>query len=350
MVSEIVTAVKTAWRQQQKNLSPRPKDAPVPSKVHFIFGLKEQTDAFPFAFFLNIISAAVQIAPDEIVMSYHNEPEGIWWKAVKELCRMKLVEIPTHTVYGAELKHFAHRADIVRLNTLLEEGGIYFDIDVIIMKPFDDLRVDNPGMVMGEQLHPHDLQKAYGLCNAVMLSAPNSSFVKRWMTHYKDFKDGEWDAHSVALPIKLARRHPGDIKVLERPNTFFLPLYTEGGLQELFIDNYYDISNNYASHLWDTFSYGMLRGVTPSMIVDDAEGVKETTYMRMVRQGLPKELRDTLHAATKGAAEETVGGIKVIPGEYALCRDLHVLRNRVKEIGMSCGRRRRQSRKLKQLI
>ena len=53
------------------------------NKVHFIFGLKEQTDAFPFAFFLNIISAAVQIAPDEIVMSYHNEPEGIWWKAVK---------------------------------------------------------------------------------------------------------------------------------------------------------------------------------------------------------------------------------------------------------------------------
>ena len=33
MVSEIVTAVKTAWRQQQKNLSPRPKDAPVPSKA-----------------------------------------------------------------------------------------------------------------------------------------------------------------------------------------------------------------------------------------------------------------------------------------------------------------------------
>ena len=37
---------------------------------------------------------------------------------------------PPEEIFNNKLNHFAHKADIVRLQKLIEHGGIYLDIDV----------------------------------------------------------------------------------------------------------------------------------------------------------------------------------------------------------------------------
>jgi hypothetical protein len=46
----------------------------------------------------------------------------------------------------------------------------------------------------------------YGLCNAVMLSARNSSFVRLWIDHYAQAYDPAiWSMHSVKLVRKVSK-------------------------------------------------------------------------------------------------------------------------------------------------
>jgi hypothetical protein len=42
-------------------------------------------------------------------------------------------------VFGRPVSHYAHRADVVRLQVLEEFGGIYLDLDLISLKPVDHL-------------------------------------------------------------------------------------------------------------------------------------------------------------------------------------------------------------------
>ena len=43
------------------------------------------------------------------------------------------------SVYGNEVKHYAHRADVLRLKLLYEHGGIYLDLDMVALRSFDPL-------------------------------------------------------------------------------------------------------------------------------------------------------------------------------------------------------------------
>ena len=37
-------------------------------------------------------------------------------------------------IYGNEIEHFAHKADVIRLEVLRDYGGIYLDTDVLVIK------------------------------------------------------------------------------------------------------------------------------------------------------------------------------------------------------------------------
>ena len=115
---------------------------------------------------------------------------------------------PPDEVFGRPLRHYAHQADIVRLKSLLKTGGIYLDIDTICCRSFDDLLV-HP-CVLGLQRDP--IGVCDGLCNAVILSEPGSTFLQEWFDSYRSFRaDGcgqYWDEHSVRVPWRLAQITP----------------------------------------------------------------------------------------------------------------------------------------------
>jgi len=62
---------------------------------------------------------------------YEHLPTGPWWDLIEpHLTPVKTV-VP-ETYLGRELKHFAHRADVLRLLAMKHSGGIYLDIDMFV--------------------------------------------------------------------------------------------------------------------------------------------------------------------------------------------------------------------------
>jgi len=83
---------------------------------------------FSFVHYLAVISALRVNADFSARLYYHYEPSGPYWDAVQKHIELVKVPIPTE-IYGNPVRHYAHKADIIRLQMLLTHGGIYLDMD-----------------------------------------------------------------------------------------------------------------------------------------------------------------------------------------------------------------------------
>ena len=89
----------------------------IPNIIHFVFGLKEQTEEFLFPYYLSVLSASKVNDPDKIYFYYHYEPYGYWWERLKNIKKIvfERVELPTH-IGNKIIKKTAHRADKIRMD------------------------------------------------------------------------------------------------------------------------------------------------------------------------------------------------------------------------------------------
>jgi len=124
----------------------------IPNQFHFVFGLKEDFGGKPFNIlhYLAIKSAYDLNKPDAMYFYYTYEPSGEYWDKAKSYLTLVQVEAPTE-IFGNPITHVAHKADIIRLQALYENGGIYMDMDTICVKSFEPLL--NEKTVLGIRLH-----------------------------------------------------------------------------------------------------------------------------------------------------------------------------------------------------
>jgi mannosyltransferase OCH1-like enzyme len=261
----------------------------IPNIIHFVYGLKEQTEEFDLYKYIAIKSAHDINNPDKIYFYYYYEPYGYWWNKIKQFIIAEKIN-PPEEIYGNKIYHYAHQADIIRLQKLIERGGIYLDIDTICLKSFEDL-LDND-FVMGSQTNS-DNTKIYGLCNAVILCKPNSYFARKWLETYTTFRskgrDEYWDEHGVLMPLELSKIYVNDILILNY-NSFFYPLWYDihNSIfnENIDVEEYKKIIlNNYCIHLWDTYSNSYLKTLTENIIF-----TKNTIYNIISRKFLKNKI------------------------------------------------------------
>jgi hypothetical protein len=239
----------------------------IPKILHYCFGMSAGGGGKPWSLvhYACLKSAVERIKPTEVFLYCEFEPTGPWWDLSRELVKVERIQAPRE-IFGNPVAHFAHRADIVRLEKLLGLGGIYLDADVFVHKPFDDLLGHRT--VLGRQVVN---QKDLGLCNAVILAEPQASFLKRWHSEYRSFRstghDIYWDEHSVQLPNKLSKQFPGEVTVLP-PFAFFWPTFEPADLALIFASrNPIDLSPAYATHLWESLAWERyLEHLTPRRV------------------------------------------------------------------------------------
>jgi len=251
----------------------------IPNTFHFCYGFTEDFGGKPFSLvhYLAIKSAYEVNKPNAIYFYYKFMPEGEWWERAKEIITLKHVE-PPNEVLGNKLYHVAHKSDVWRLRTLIENGGIYMDLDTICVKPFTHL-LDNK-FVIGRQ----GRWRKMGLCNAVMMAEKNSEFIRIWLNEYKSFRskghDKYWAEHSVALPLSLSIKYP-DLLHIEEYYCFHYPLYYPLSLKKMFRYNFkYDRA--YCHHLWENGSW---EKYLKNLTIDYIKSV-DTTYNRIARRFL----------------------------------------------------------------
>jgi hypothetical protein len=233
----------------------------IPKILHFCFGFSPTGGQWGLVHYACIKSAIERIDPQQAFLYFEHPPSGAFWDLTAKLVDFQEVSAP-RTIFGRELTHYAHRADVFRLEKLIENGGIYLDCDVFVHRQFDDLL--NNSVVLGQQ-------EGGGLCNAVMLAEPGARFLRRWYGEYRSFRskghDRFWSEHSVTVPFKLAQAHPSELTILD-PEAFFLPSWEREGLATLFGSNQPIGSGGaYANHLWESQAWlPYLCDLTPARV------------------------------------------------------------------------------------
>jgi len=210
-----------------------------------------------------VASAVQRLNPEKVFLYYAHEPTGAWWRQTRRLVTPVRIEAPTE-IFGQPLAHVAHRADVVRLQKLIEHGGIYLDADVFVQRSFDDLL--DFSTVLGREGE----EREYGLANAVILAEPDAPFLRRWMEEYRTFRskgrDRYWSEHSVEVPARLAQAHPEEITILSH-KAFFWPLWTDAHLEWLFDRaDPIDMEGIYANHLWEAQAWSRIEFLTPGQV------------------------------------------------------------------------------------
>ena len=230
----------------------------IPHVVHFVFGLEEQREPFHFVHHLSIESCRRVLAPDIIYFHYKHLPWGPWWEEVAPHVQLHEVSLASEVSeadysFGAvpATYRYAHHADFIRLDALIEHGGIYADIDTLFVRPFRPDLFDHPFVIGAEPpvVHERTGEPLPSLCNAVLMAEPGSTFARAWRERMGDALDGTWSNHSGFLSMALSEEMPHAVHV-EPAVTFFSFPADAHGMFQLFEERHPVPAEALSIHLW----------------------------------------------------------------------------------------------------
>ncbi|KAM0787013.1 hypothetical protein ACM66B_006281 [Microbotryomycetes sp. NB124-2] len=310
--------------------SPSPQSRQlVPPYVHYVFGLSEDFGGKPFSFihYVCLMSALVKLKPLKIYMHHVHEPTGFYWNEIKlAIDRSKTTELvlvkqrDVDQVFGNPVEHYAHKADVLRLEALRDYGGVYLDVDVLVLKDLAPLYKHATVMGMESQPDTDPRLPPSGLCNAVILSRPFSPFISRWMETYRTFSKDKWAKHSVTTPWDLAQAYPSEVSVLNK-FAFFWPIWHDDHLRLVHRSLSYPFHSKpshlaptshsqFTYHLWESVAYDRyLSPYDPDRVHNigskrgqerEEDGASdENSFSREVRQYVGQEMRQRWREAKK---------------------------------------------------
>ncbi len=264
----------------------------IPNSLHFIFGLSENFGGKPWSLchYLAVKSALEVNNIEKANFYYKYKPSGEWFEKIENRLNLINVDPPTD-IFGKPLLHIAHQTGVMRLQVLLEEGGIYMDVDTISTRPFTNLL--NNTCVIATQGTPNG--GIEGLCDGVILAEPNSEFLEHWLLSYQSHRskgrDEYWAEHAVHMPYFLSQKYP-ELLHIEPYSSFHYPLYHSNepaastiGIKLLFEQDI-NFEKAYCHHLWETVSWDQyLKDMTVEDILQ-----KDTTYNKIARRFLAEEI------------------------------------------------------------
>lgn len=271
----------------------------IPDVVHFVFGLRPQDEPFHLVHHLAIASCREVVRPAEIVVHCGELPYGRYWDLVRPWVTLRRVapvpEISAHRYADAAIARYAyaHHADLIRLDALLEHGGLYADIDTLFLRRPADPLWDRSCVIGRERdvLDPRTGRSRTSLSNALVMAEPGATFIRRWRDQLLDAFDGSWAAHSCFLADDLARAHPDEVHV-EPERTFHPYAPTIGDLRRLLVGRETDLegitSIHLAAHLWWEESRRDFVPEVHARTIDDAwVRSARTTYAAAAAPHLP---------------------------------------------------------------
>ena len=235
----------------------------VPNIVHYIWFSNKDT-IFPFHHMLSVMSAHKILKPDVILFHTNRPPTGSYWAIITALSSVKVIHrVPPRTLFGEQTKTPAFptsHSNIARVDILLQHGGIYLDLDVIALKPFDVFR--HYPCTVGMETDDGKV------CGGLIIATNTSSFMYIWANAYlEDYRVSRYAYNSGEVPAKLVRRYPSLVHVVH--TAFHRPNWTPREVKMIWGPLGFDWSDKFAIHLWYQV-YRKLGGKEPSLenIVD----------------------------------------------------------------------------------
>ena len=219
----------------------------VPRILHLAWYGSKTRPTFRFHHVISVMSSLRFIQPQRLMFWHDRVPTGKWWTFIRQKINKTMTTLmmmqrdAPKTIFGRPVYQDEHHSDIVRLEAVMKYGGIYHDLDVVVVRPLGRLYCYQT--TMGEEL-PN------WLCNGFFMSVANATFLRLWYDSYHTFDPNHWNRHSVLMPGIIAKDHPGLVHV--EKDTIHIPNWQDPGLRKLYNDGvfYNWTARNYAVHLW----------------------------------------------------------------------------------------------------
>ena len=172
-----------------------------------------------------------KIKPEIIFVHGYNFPLStpLFNRSIHEFNLQLVASRQVTHIFDRPVDNPEHKSDVLRIESMVRFGGMYFDLDVYALDDMDIYMHDEA--VMG-------LQNQYGLNSGMLIGKRCSRFFRRWRDSYKTFNDHHWDYQSIKVPLQLYREghlfnvDPRGIRVIGTP------LYNHYWTQILFKQSY----------------------------------------------------------------------------------------------------------------
>jgi glycosyltransferase involved in cell wall biosynthesis len=250
---------EAAWPKDYRSAVPGiGEDLVIPRDFHFVFGLEEQHEPFHFIHYLSIESCRRTNDPRTIYFHFKHLPWGPWWERIASHLQMVEVELVEEVLaadysrgYVPPSYRYAHHADFIRLDALIEHGGVYADLDTIFVRPFPAELFEAPFVIGSEIPVPDELtgELRPSQCNAVLMSEQNAPFARAWRVRMGGALNGTWSNHSGFLSQALSEEMPEAVRV--EPEATFFPFPADlKGISQLFTEQHPIPAETLSVHLW----------------------------------------------------------------------------------------------------
>lgn len=226
---------------------------PIPKIIHLLFFGETNFENYHY----ECIKSMVNNMPNyEIILYNKVEPSNNkYWDEIKKYIKVEKIEVP-EDYDNYHLGYFQYKADVVRLNVLYERGGIYLDIDLLIIKNFENIINSGYDVYLSEEG-----EKGGGLINAFIAAKPKNEFIKLWLESFKcGLRMENWAYHIREGNKNLLEDNKNymikyNINILEHKH--FFPFMWPERYKFENISNYLN-DDIYGIHLFETILHGIL--------------------------------------------------------------------------------------------
>ena len=240
----------------------------VPNIIHFIYPCWELTRPLSYLNYMAVKMAKEVQKPTEIKFWIDGTPKpSPWWDAIQPLVTVEQITFD-RSFGGTEIVWPQYVSDVYRLQILIKHGGIYMDTDMLLLLPLTEFMQDWDNRVT-MCYEPTTKPEPESICNALIMAAPNNTFLRYWLSRMPEaLKSETWAHGGVQIPFMLHKEHPylGYVDVKDADH--FCPL----DLSEnwLFSTNPWVVKGaedrtrfSYAIHGFETFWRDIVKDITP---------------------------------------------------------------------------------------
>ena len=215
-------------------------------------------------------------------------PTGIWYERAKfelDIVVQELDSAEFDEYMGSKIEYFTHKTDVLRLIKLQEVGGVYIDLDVLVLNSFEPLRIT------GEYIATRE-DDADRLGSGVMISPPNNTFLTDVAAGYRTFRSKGRDEYFVETiqerPFKLLTAEQPSNVLLVKCDALLAPktLQTHLG-QAIYFDRFFerddfDITDRFSVHIWTELNSKYVNKLSLDMLKLESETKFSSTFNRVI--------------------------------------------------------------------
>jgi mannosyltransferase OCH1-like enzyme len=181
-------------------------------------------------------------------------------RLVSELPNLEVSLIDDFTEFmGRPVPYFTHKTDIIRLQKLIEFGGVYLDLDTISLKSLEPFRNEKYVTCLEDD--------SWRLGSAVLMSEKGSKFAKECLEFYKEFRSVGRDEYFVEVvqekPYQLwlsSYKESNEVTIIKAdyilsPKTLLDYRGNQVYFKKFFEEDNFSLEDSYVLHLWTELNY-----------------------------------------------------------------------------------------------